>query len=71
MWWLLGVTSPGMGPMLMGHLNFVGVKDRMGTHPIGLIIANWQRSSIWVEVTKWTLPFSSNCEGYCHSLPFV
>jgi hypothetical protein len=27
-----------MGPVLIGHLNVVGIKDRMGTHPIGLII---------------------------------
>jgi hypothetical protein len=39
LWWL-GVTSSGMGPVLIGHLNVVGIKDRMGTHPIGLIIAN-------------------------------
>jgi hypothetical protein len=30
MWWWLGVTSPGMGPVCIGHLNFVGIKDRMG-----------------------------------------
>ena len=73
LWWL-GVTSPGMGPVLMGHLNFVGIKDCMGTHPMAwklqiLKIINlcsrivrWKLQS---ERSKWILPFSSNCEGYC------